>query len=35
MTGGQAYASKDEGEKWNPIVRDLPALVSIELQTLS
>ncbi|MGA3067832.1 MAG: sialidase family protein [Tepidisphaeraceae bacterium] len=34
-TGGQVYASADAGENWNPIVRDLPAVVSVEVQTLS
>jgi hypothetical protein len=33
-TGGQVYASVDEGDSWNPIVRDLPAVVSVEAQTL-
>jgi photosystem II stability/assembly factor-like uncharacterized protein len=33
-TGGQVYASADEGESWNPIVRDLPAVLSVEVQTL-
>ena len=34
-TGGQVYASSDAGNTWAPIVRDLPAVVSIEVQTLS
>ena len=34
-TGGQVYASSDAGNTWTPIVRDLPAVVSIEVQTLS
>jgi photosystem II stability/assembly factor-like uncharacterized protein len=34
-TGGQVYASADEGNSWVPIVRDLPAVVSVEVQTLS
>jgi photosystem II stability/assembly factor-like uncharacterized protein len=34
-TGGQVYASKDGGDSWAPIVRDLPAVVSVEVQTLS
>ena len=34
-TGGQVYASADAGDSWNPIVRDLPAVLSIEVQTLS
>jgi len=33
-TGGQVYASADAGERWNPIVRDLPAVLSVEVQTL-
>ncbi len=33
-TGGQVYASADGGENWTPIVRDLPAVVSVEVQTL-
>ena len=34
-TGGQVYASADAGESWRPIVRDLPAVLSVEVQTLS
>ena len=33
-TGGQVYASSDEGDSWAPIVRDLPAVLSVEVQTL-
>jgi len=33
-TGGQVYASADAGDSWNPIVRDLPAVLSMEVQTL-
>jgi photosystem II stability/assembly factor-like uncharacterized protein len=33
-TGGQVYASVDDGDSWNPIVRDLPAVVSVEAQTV-
>ena len=33
-TGGQVYASADAGDSWAPIVRDLPARLSIEVQTL-
>ena len=33
-TGGQVYASADSGDTWKPIVRDLPAVVSVEVQTL-
>ena len=32
--GGQVYASADAGDSWNPIVRDLPAVLSVEVQTL-
>ena len=33
-TGGQVYASRDAGNNWAPIVRDLPAVLSVEVQTL-
>jgi BNR/Asp-box repeat len=33
-TGGQVYASADSGDTWLPIVRDLPAVLSVEVQTL-
>jgi hypothetical protein len=33
-TGGQVYASADDGDHWAPIVRDLPAVLSVEVQTL-
>ncbi len=33
-TGGQVYCSPDGGDSWAPIVRDLPAVVSVEVQTL-
>jgi len=33
-TGGQVYASADEGDSWQAIVRDLPAVLSVEAQTL-
>jgi hypothetical protein len=33
-TGGQVYCSADAGDSWNPIVRDLPAVLSVEVQTL-
>jgi len=33
-TGGQVYCSPDAGDSWNPIVRDLPAVLSVEVQTL-
>ena len=34
-TGGQVYASPDAGNHWAPIVRDLPPVLSVEVQTLS
>jgi len=34
-TGGQVYASADGGESWQAIVRDLPAVLSVEVQTLA
>jgi photosystem II stability/assembly factor-like uncharacterized protein len=34
-TGGQVYCSADGGDSWNTIVRDLPAVVSVEVQVLS
>ncbi len=33
-TGGQVYASSDAGDSWAPIVRDLPAVLSVEVQKL-
>jgi photosystem II stability/assembly factor-like uncharacterized protein len=33
-TGGQVYASSDAGNSWAPVVRDLPAVLSVEVQTL-
>ena len=33
-TGGQVYASSDAGDNWSSIVRDLPAVLSVEVQTL-
>jgi photosystem II stability/assembly factor-like uncharacterized protein len=33
-TGGQVYGSADAGNTWAPIVRDLPAVFSVEVQTL-
>ncbi len=33
-TGGQVYVSADAGDSWAAIVRDLPAVVSVEVQTL-
>jgi photosystem II stability/assembly factor-like uncharacterized protein len=34
-TGGQVYASADGGDHWAPIVRDLPSVLSVEVQTLA
>jgi photosystem II stability/assembly factor-like uncharacterized protein len=34
-TGGQVYASADAGDSWNAIVRDLPPVLSVEVQTLT
>jgi photosystem II stability/assembly factor-like uncharacterized protein len=34
-TGGQVYASADSGDNWTAIVRDLPPVLSVEVQTLS
>ncbi|HXQ70371.1 MAG TPA: hypothetical protein VN844_07790, partial [Pyrinomonadaceae bacterium] len=33
-TGGQVYGSADSGDTWNAIVRDLPPVLSVEVQTL-
>ena len=33
-TGGQIYGSSDAGETWSALVRDLPAVLSVEAQTL-
>ncbi len=33
-TGGQVYVSADDGDSWALIVRDLPAVLSVEVQTL-
>jgi photosystem II stability/assembly factor-like uncharacterized protein len=33
-TGGQVYASSDSGDTWTAIVRDLPSVMSVEVQTL-
>ena len=33
-TGGQVYASPDAGDTWSAIVRDLPPVLSVEVQTL-
>jgi hypothetical protein len=34
-TGGQVYASTDAGDHWKAIVHDLPAVLSVEVQTLT
>lgn len=34
-TGGQVYGSADGGNSWSAIVRDLPPVLSVEVQTLS
>jgi photosystem II stability/assembly factor-like uncharacterized protein len=34
-TGGQVYCSADSGDTWAPIVSHLPAVVSVEVQTLA
>jgi photosystem II stability/assembly factor-like uncharacterized protein len=34
-SGGQVYASPDSGDTWNAIVRDLPPVLSVEVQTLA
>jgi hypothetical protein len=34
-TGGQVYASADAGDTWSAIVRDLPPVLSVEVQTLA
>jgi photosystem II stability/assembly factor-like uncharacterized protein len=33
-TGGQVYHSADGGDTWAPIVRDLPGVLSVEVQVL-
>jgi photosystem II stability/assembly factor-like uncharacterized protein len=33
-TGGQVYCSPDGGDNWQAIVHDLPAVLSVEVQTL-
>ena len=33
-TGGQVYASADSGDHWTAIARDLPLVMSVEVQTL-
>jgi hypothetical protein len=33
-SGGQVYTSTDSGDTWRPIVRDLPPVMSVEVQVL-
>ena len=33
-TGGQVYACANSGDHWEPILRDLPSVLSVEVQTL-
>jgi hypothetical protein len=33
-TGGQVYVSPNAGDSWQPIVHDLPAVLSVEVQTI-
>ena len=33
-TGGDVYVSNDAGDHWTPIVQNLPAVLSVEVQTL-
>jgi len=34
-TGGQVYGSANAGDSWNAIVRDLPPVLSVEVQTIT
>lgn len=34
-TGGQVYVSSDEGDNWTAIASNLPAVLSVEVQTLA
>ncbi len=34
-TGGQVFASADAGDSWTPIVNNLPAVLSVEVQTMA
>jgi photosystem II stability/assembly factor-like uncharacterized protein len=34
-TGGQVYVSPDGGDSWSAVVHDLPAVLSVEVQTLA
>jgi len=33
-TGGQVYVSADAGDSWQTIAQNLPAVLSVEVQTL-
>ena len=33
-TGGQVYASADEGDSWQAITENLPRVLSVEVQSL-
>jgi hypothetical protein len=33
-TGGQLYASANGGDSWTAVARDLPAVLSVTVQTL-
>jgi hypothetical protein len=33
-TGGEVYASADSGDSWGPIASNLPAVLSVEAQTI-
>ncbi len=33
-SGGQVYCSADGGDSWTAIVRDLPYVLSVEVQTI-
>jgi photosystem II stability/assembly factor-like uncharacterized protein len=34
-SGGQVYCSNNNGDSWSAVVRDLPAVLSVEVQTLA
>jgi photosystem II stability/assembly factor-like uncharacterized protein len=34
-TAGEVWASRDSGDSWSAIVRDLPSVLSVEVQTLA
>ena len=33
-TAGEVYGSADGGDTWRPLVRNLPSVLSVEVQTL-